>query len=118
VGYGTTFKIMFPAGKSHFSEKELTSGISGSILNRQPIPHPQPSFSDIEDPSPQTLTSATLLIIEDNTELRNYLKRELKDLYKIVTATDGIEGLKISKELMPDIIMTDILMPGMNGYEF
>ena len=118
VGNGTTFKIMFPAGKKHFSEMELVSEVSGSILNQEPVPHSQPSFSDVEDPSPQTLPTATLLIVEDNTELRNYLKRELKDQYKIVTAKEGIEGLKISKELMPDIIMTDILMPGMDGFEF
>src|SRR5690606_29118903 len=62
--------------------------------------------------------SYTLLIVEDNSELRNYLRNELKDQYRILVAINGVEGLGIAKTALPDIILTDVIMPGMDGFEF
>lgn len=119
MGYGTTFKILFPAGKHHFSKEELkTEGVRSNFQEETILPQIPSSDYPNEDPSPEISPTATLLIVEDNVELRTYLKKELNDQYKIVTAKEGVEGLAMAKEFMPDIIMTDILMPRMNGFEF
>ncbi|MCL5245306.1 ATP-binding protein [Cellulophaga sp. 20_2_10] len=118
VGKGTKFKIILPAGKSHFSEDEI-------LQDAVSINAKQERFSSEEiDTQMDTLEIEnssnlhSLLIVEDNTELRNYLKNELKHLYRVLTAVNGLEGLKIAKEALPDVIITDIIMPEMNGYKF
>src|SRR5690606_36325532 len=60
----------------------------------------------------------TLLVVEDNIELRTYLKNELENEYTIIEASNGKEGLELAHKRIRDIIMTDIIMPEMNGYEF
>ncbi len=58
-----------------------------------------------------------VLIVEDNTELRSFIKSELQSAYRIVEAEDGLEGLEIAKNDMPDLIISDIMMPGVDGVE-
>jgi YesN/AraC family two-component response regulator len=57
----------------------------------------------------------TLLIIEDNTDLRNYLQSTLSDEYNILCADNGRTGLNIALTMMPDIIVSDIMMPDIDG---
>ncbi len=63
-------------------------------------------------------SSVSLLIAEDERELLNFLKRNLSPLFKeVYTAADGKEALDIAGKKMPDIIISDVMMPQMNGYE-
>ena len=55
--------------------------------------------------------------MEDNSQLRKYLKSELNDNYKIYEANNGKIGLEIAKIKRPNIIVTDVMMPEMNGIE-
>jgi len=59
-----------------------------------------------------------ILIIEDNYEIRDNTA-ELLDLagYSVITAKDGLEGIKASTEHLPELILCDIMMPGVDGYE-
>jgi DNA-binding response OmpR family regulator len=59
-----------------------------------------------------------ILVIVDNIELREYLAGHFDKKYKVHIAEDGLAGLKLAKEIDPDIILTDVQMPHMNGYEF
>ena len=58
-----------------------------------------------------------VLIIEDNKDVAYYLKQCLKDQYKTMHAINGIEGLEMAFEHIPDIIISDVMMPGKDGYE-
>jgi signal transduction histidine kinase/ligand-binding sensor domain-containing protein/DNA-binding response OmpR family regulator len=58
-----------------------------------------------------------LLLVEDNEDFRFYLKDNLRSQYKIVEARNGVEGWKMTLEVAPDIIVSDIMMPEMNGIE-
>lgn len=58
-----------------------------------------------------------LLIIEDNQDLVGYLKACYKNLFSITVALDGREGLKQAVEEIPDIIISDVMMPEMDGFE-
>ena len=60
---------------------------------------------------------AEVLIVEDNAELREYLVRELKNEYSVIEAMDGDEGYAIAMERVPDLIISDIMMPGKSGIE-
>jgi DNA-binding response OmpR family regulator len=58
-----------------------------------------------------------LLIIEDNRELREYLIRLLGNDYQMLSAENGIQGIEQATEYIPDIILSDVMMPGKDGYQ-
>jgi signal transduction histidine kinase/CheY-like chemotaxis protein/AraC-like DNA-binding protein len=67
----------------------------------------------------ELLSQLTILIVEDNVELLNYTKQLFKDFFKrVITASDGREGLDKAITALPDIIVSDVMMPVMDGHEF
>lgn len=59
----------------------------------------------------------SVLVIDDHEDIRSYLKELLKDEYEILEAADGSSGLRIALETLPDLIISDVMMPHMNGIE-
>ncbi len=122
-GIGTSFKVLLPEGKAHLTEEEIYTGKKSDTVTTEPVilkPVSETTDSvDLEtDTEPKPSKTNTILIIEDNSDLRNYLKDELKNTYKVITAKNGKDGLKVAQESLPDIILTDVIMPEMNGFEF
>ena len=68
-------------------------------------------------PHPKTGDKPLLLLIEDNPNVRAYLSQHLKKEYQLLTAEDGALGLTLAQEQLPDIIISDVTMPGKDGYE-
>jgi DNA-binding response OmpR family regulator len=58
-----------------------------------------------------------LLIIEDDEDIRNYIIEELSSEFKILSAKNGDEGFSIANETIPDLVITDVMMPGLSGFE-
>jgi DNA-binding response OmpR family regulator len=59
-----------------------------------------------------------ILVVEDNSEMRKFLISSLNDEYDVIEAADGVQGLKMSNEFFPDLIISDLMMPQMDGNEF
>jgi YesN/AraC family two-component response regulator len=59
----------------------------------------------------------TLLIVEDNLVLQDFMYELFKSQFRVLTASNGLEGLDLAKKRVPDLIISDIMMPGMNGIE-
>ena len=84
----------------------------------------QQEMSDMAEPVAEIpkqeidVEQTTVLIIDDNADLRVYLRSILQDHYTVIEAADGEEGLKVAHEQIPDIIVSDVMMPVMNGLEF
>ncbi len=77
------------------------------------------SISDLET-SVETVEKGKkpmVLIVEDNKELRIHLKKELGQLYKVREAINGVDGLELVRKHFPDIIISDVMMPEMDGFE-
>ena len=60
----------------------------------------------------------TVLIVDDNDDMRRYLRTLLTEKYYVIEASDGESGLKIARESVPDIIVSDVMMPVMDGLQF
>ena len=74
-----------------------------------------------KDASTQTTSEAdvpTLLIVDDNADIRTLLRTILQPHYQLLEAADGQEGLRVAHEQVPDLIVSDVMMPVMNGLEF
>tara|TARA_R110001599_G_scaffold15001_3_gene63900 strand:- start:275 stop:3049 length:2775 start_codon:yes stop_codon:yes gene_type:complete len=119
VGSGTSFRIILPKGPKHFAENEIFTDVKEPDSQKERVNLVKSHIDAISDTSPEeATTSYTLLIVEDNGELRSYLKNELKNQYRILLAKNGKEGLELAKSALPDIIITDVIMPEMDGFEF
>jgi signal transduction histidine kinase/ligand-binding sensor domain-containing protein/DNA-binding response OmpR family regulator len=117
LGVGTTFKLVFPVGKEFFNENEILFEEFKKEKKISFTPIVEKSETEVlEDPEKQDRTY-TILIVEDNVELRNYLKNELKKEYKVIVAENGKVGLELAQQKLPDLILTDVIMPVMSGLE-
>jgi two-component system sensor histidine kinase ChiS len=111
---GTTFTIDTPLshgfGKLHlFTPKDYQSR-DKSLGNKA-------SLKSDDEASGEKLAGDRLLIIEDNQDIAYYIGNQLKEKYTVFYADNGNEGLEKANEVMPDLIITDIMMPGMDGLE-
>jgi two-component system alkaline phosphatase synthesis response regulator PhoP len=64
------------------------------------------------------LNTKTILLVEDNPSISKLVEyKMLKDGYQVVTKSNGLDGYEAAKTLQPDILILDVMMPGMNGFE-
>jgi len=108
---GSSFKITIPYKKVDKISQTIESNKIHSTTNT--IDYVQPINSDETD----TEKTASLLIVEDNEELRNFLQVSLSKHYLTVTANDGVEAWKSIEKKAPDLVLSDIMMPNMDGFE-
>lgn len=73
---------------------------------------------NLEDKEKHLKIKSTILIVEDSEDVRNYIKDILKDDYNILVSENGGKGLDDAFELLPDLIISDVMMPQMDGIEF
>jgi DNA-binding response OmpR family regulator len=122
---GTSFIIELPVRKSCFSEAELSDieHIENSDLEKKvQLLESELSNTELLNVSNQKIKNKiegrdTILIVEDNYELREFISVKLYEKYNILEAANGQEGLDLSNKNNPDVIISDIMMPKLNGLE-
>ena len=119
LGKGTTFSIRLPLrhGSAHLQPVDMGAENLEPIApdgSAEPLPD-MPYYASDDDDEGSTATQ--LLIVEDNSDVACYIGQQLREKYNIAYAHDGEEGLKKALEMVPDLIVTDLMMPGINGYE-
>jgi signal transduction histidine kinase/DNA-binding response OmpR family regulator/ligand-binding sensor domain-containing protein len=107
---GSTFKIVVPA----------RAGEEPSLPRRTPDARKEPAVSRVtasQLPFDSDTVSMRILIVEDNDDLRNFMHRALSETFDVHSAEDGIQALEIIRKQQPDLIVSDVVMPNMDGFE-
>jgi signal transduction histidine kinase/DNA-binding response OmpR family regulator len=123
-GRGTTFTVALPHGRAHLRDDQILDP------DVEASPHPEPVRS-VAPPEEADVSAAaepvdtdqadpddvpTVLVVDDNADVRDYIRGHLARRYRVVEAGDGVEGLALAETLVPDLIISDVMMPGLDGY--
>lgn len=115
---GMTFIVAIPVDDAAFTSDEYKSGNDIKDFDiLQPLLHSQPATEGEETAEIEDTEKPRILLVEDNDELLEFEANMFRDRYEVFTATNGAEGLEIARKEMPNVIISDILMPQMDGYE-
>ena len=108
VGKGTTFHVSMPIRNRYKQQIAPNAEVNAPLL---------PEITEIPEDSNDNDNDCRLLIIEDNHDIATYIGSLFTDQYAIFYAENGKEGLEKALNLIPDLIITDLMMPGMDGLE-
>ena len=115
---GTEFTVRIPAGRAHLPGEHVAAAArpattAGAYVEEalRWLPDPAPPG----DPAPIG-RGARILIADDNAEMRSYLRRVLAPHWRVISAEDGDAALAEIRRAPPDLVVTDIMMPGLDGF--
>jgi signal transduction histidine kinase/ligand-binding sensor domain-containing protein/DNA-binding NarL/FixJ family response regulator len=111
-GEGSTFKIYLPLIK----KRKYQQG-KNQIEKRIPDKKDNAAENGIIQDADELPEKAKIVVVEDNEELRTFLSEELSKKYQMLEATNGQQGLLLTKQQLPDLVISDIMMAGMNGIQ-
>ncbi|MCE7044349.1 hybrid sensor histidine kinase/response regulator transcription factor [Dyadobacter sp. CY312] len=109
----TCFTLRLLKGKAHFDDTQL---IVASVVS---YPEVYKNSQQVENEDANTITKVrnTILLIEDNEELRSFTREAFRDKFNILEAENGLKGLEMARNHLPDLILCDVMMPLMDGFE-
>ena len=116
---GAEFVVSLPLGDAHLKEEERTAASAtekSALLEKD-----EPDSGAVLMPSPtsdEIMGQLRVLIVEDNADVATYVQSHLDGDYEVHIAGDGRQGLHMARDLIPDLIITDVMMPHMDGYAF
>lgn len=118
-GEGSRFTIVLPlsqAGELSTSKSQQPYSPVVEISSTEEVPNQARHIDDLV--LPDEAARPEVLIIDDNSDIRSYLRRALSSTYKVSEAVDGKSGLEMARRIVPDLVISDIMMPVMDGLEF
>ena len=123
IGLGTRFRVELPVSRAHFREEDINTtpdemhGLD--ISEREYLDEDsERTLEKLEEQVNQKNEGQpVILIVEDHADLRNYIKQHLATGYQLHEAGNGKTGLKIATDIIPDLVITDLMMPEMDGME-
>ncbi len=130
---GTEFVIQLPMGKAHLKPEEIVDsypapwkpgaiGVPSKVPTPEVIEEEEEEFEPVEKDKdivkePGIQKKDIILVVEDSADVQEYIRGALEPFYTVVDARDGEKGLRKAREIVPDLIICDIMMPGVDGYE-
>ncbi|MDE6162340.1 MAG: response regulator, partial [Bacteroides sp.] len=135
LGEGSCFKVDFLKGKDHYDKEtefiledaeapvrmgQVVDIANSSIQSETLVSADGPEaeeLSSVEEPVAEDNSKELMLLVEDNQELRQFLRSIFSPMYRVVEAADGLEGWSKALRYLPDIIISDVMMPEKDGIE-
>lgn len=119
LGKGSEFTVVIPINKDAFDEKvifdDLKEASSKNIIVKSI--EKNTTVKTLDQASINRKTEYHILLVEDNEDFRGVLKEQLQDIFKVTEASNGSEAMSIARSKMVDVVISDVLMPAMDGYE-
>ena len=116
---GTKFTIELPLGRKHLKDEEIVQAEDPVkvefIVNKQEFI--QPAFEELNETQVTDEDKYIVLVVEDNADVREFIKDSLGSEFQIEEAQNGEQGVRKAEQLIPDLIISDIMMPKMDGNE-
>ena len=130
-GQGSAFTVTLPLGRNQFRAEEI-------ILPSAIPPASQPASLSLPFAKGATASAGNggmqepseagpekkavqnheiILVIDDNADLRSYIRQQLQGQYRVLEAADGATGVELAREAIPDLVISDVMMPKMDGYD-
>ncbi|MUG98547.1 PAS domain-containing protein [Scytonema sp. UIC 10036] len=126
VGMGSCFTVTIPLGTAHLPSERIqaTRTLTSTVLGAAPYVReaerwiPQEGNGEKFTPTPYSLLpTPQVLLVDDNADMRDYLKRILSEYVKVEAVANGAAALAAVTETVPDLIVSDVMMPQMDGFE-
>ena len=114
LGKGATFLVEIPLDGELLSDHPSAFDPIVAMPERAPIGADPAEEEQIDQSHPER---DTVLVVEDNADLRNYISAFLEREFSVVAAPNGKEALDIARKIMPDLVLSDLMMPLMNGLQ-
>lgn len=106
---GSVFTVKLPSARKHYNDAEIVESETPAVEGSLPV--------DQQDSTLYDVPGMKLLLVEDNPDILKFLNDSFSDQFEVTTATNGKEGLDRSLEVIPDMIISDVMMPEMDGME-
>lgn len=126
-GSGSEFIVTLPKEEKAFADDQQTEFILSDSDNNSPTIQAteedsdstsfKAAYAENENKTDAEDEKTSILIVEDNNELRHFLWNILSETYTVLEATNGKEGLKYAQQYIPDLIISDVMMPVMDGLD-
>ncbi len=122
LGEGSSFTVEFRKGRDHYDESvEYILEDANKVTMFEKVVDAQNPLATEEVPVGDAASGnhpqQVMLLVEDNTELRHFLRSIFSSKYKVIEAVDGMEGWNKALKFLPDIIISDVMMPQKDGIE-
>ncbi len=133
LGKGSTFTVTIPRGKAHLPQDQVYGIRNESLTALRADAYveealrwlPQTSGASVESPATRIPVKRDglfaagrelILLADDNSDMREYLSRLLSEVYDVHAVANGEEAIAATRELHPDLVLADIMMPGLDGF--
>ena len=119
VGKGTEFSVLLPMEKSAYLPEEFAPQEDMSVVEELELPHEENivGYSVLEKTEPQKEVDGCMLLVDDNVDLLDVMCRVFSHRHKVLLAHDGIEAVAVIENNAVDVIISDVMMPNMDGLE-
>lgn len=118
LGEGSAFTVKLRLGNAHFGMEQIDFGeLQGGKKPGYMVSDYSSAESERRTDVVPPEDSQKILLVDDNRELRLFMYNSLIENYRVVEAEDGVEALEVIRREMPDIVVTDLMMPNMDGIE-
>jgi signal transduction histidine kinase len=135
-GEGSCFRVLIPTGCAHLPADRIgaTSTITSTAMGASPYVEEALQWltqeNGVEAPKnqsgrkiafspayPRTPSSTRILLVDDNADMRDYVKRLLSERWQVETAANGALALNLIQQQLPDLVLTDVMMPEVDGFQ-
>ena len=117
MGKGSIFTVQLPLGKEHLRSEEIVYDHLPSAAAASRLEEDTAHYPEAVNILPKKTKLPILLIVEDNPDMRAYMRGYLKRYYQVLEAIHGLEGWEEALRHIPDLIISDVMMPEMDGHE-